>query len=66
MEKVLKSIVRETYMNNYDKNRKIYKKPTEEIIEAIANNIVWNVDFWNMIDNLILEEMEYFKNEEVK
>lgn len=66
MEKALKSLVRATYMNNYDKDRKIYKKPNKEIIDIIVKNIVWNGDFWRMIERFILDEMEYFKNERGK
>lgn len=61
MEEALKSIIKETYMNACEEGFYTYKKIGDKEINSITENIIENDDFWNMLDNLIMDELSNYE-----
>ncbi len=61
MDLILKEIIKETYMNVCEEKSHKYKKLKDDDFENIAENIVENDEFWNCIDNFILDELQNYE-----
>ena len=58
---ILSEIVKETYMNICEEGTHKYKKLREKDFQNIADNIIENDEFWNMLDNFILDELNEYE-----
>lgn len=61
MDLILEEIIKETYMNVCEERPYKYKKLKDDDFENIAENIVENDEFWNCIDNFILDELQNYE-----
>lgn len=63
MQEILKSIIKETYNNVKEEGSHNYLEITDNDLDIMAENIVCNDEFWNMIDSFILEELQDYEEE---
>lgn len=63
MQNILKSIIKETYNNVKAEGSHKYLEVTDNDLSIIAENIISNDEFWNMLDSFILEELQNYEEE---
>lgn len=63
MQNILKSIIKETYNNVKEEGSHKYLEVTDNDLNIIAENIISNDEFWDMLDSFILEELQNYEEE---
>lgn len=61
METILEMLLKDTYDNLCEEGSHKFKNITEEDFSEMANNIVENDEFWNIIDEFMLEQINKYE-----
>ena len=61
METVLEMLLEDTYDNLCEEGSHKFKKLTEKDFNKMANNIIENGEFWDIIDEFMLEQINKYE-----